>query len=291
VPQIRYRYYNFFIMPKKLRFTIVAAVSSLAALLSFYEQVVELKGGHQAKNSFNSDGQKSENNLTTLIEGSGQPLTNRKAALAVSMTASSKLMANPIAARMDYLLVTDKLTDFSEAELTKIATVCQNKQHSASDTACSVYQHWNELVANEDGINGQLESVWVEAEKNSGVEFQDNVEITPLAAAQITQESGGLTESLDSVLQNLQDRALYDPSTDVRYKAIQDAISLKDPTLIPMLEKASNDENQENAELATDGLIQIQKVNNSSFETSDNHSEQIKLSGVQHISDADMSSR
>jgi hypothetical protein len=279
-------------MPKKLRFIIIifAAVSSLAALLSSHEQVVDLNG-HQAKNSFYPDGKKSENNLTASTEVPSQSLTIGKTAFTGSVAASSKLMADPIAARMDYLLVTDKLADFSEAELTKIAALCQNKRHFATETACSVYQHWNELAAKEDDINGQLESVWVEAEKNSGVEFEDNIEITPLAAAQITQESGGASESLDSVLQNLQDRALYDPSADVRYKAIQDAISMKDTTLIPMLENASNDEDKVNAELAADGLIQLQKVNNASFETNDNNPEQITHSGVQYFSQADMSSK
>ncbi|MBK8814623.1 MAG: hypothetical protein IPN42_03530 [Methylococcaceae bacterium] len=137
----------------------------------------------------------------------------------------------------------------------------------------------------------QLESVWAEAEQNAGVEFEENTEISQLTASQITRESGGPTDNLESMRQSLQDSALHDSSPAARYNAIQDAIAMKDPASIPLLESASNDENPVNAKLAAQGLKDLQKTLSATIEVQDDLLAPKIPSDAPHLSRADVASK
>lgn len=271
---------------QKKTLLIVLAVASLAAYqLSFNGQNVNPRNNHnRPSNQHKAD-------FVKLSPGS----TERNNGLSLSNPAtianSDRIINGQLSVTLDYLLVSDKLSDFPEAELSKITNLCQNKHHQGSDTACKVFQHWNELVSKQALESGQMEAIWLETEKNAGTALEENIEITPLVEKQITQASGGETDNLESVLQNLEDRALNDPSPDERHQAIQDIVSMKAPSLIPVLENAMSDESPANRELADEGLSQLREMDQKAVMSNTENPGQKSTSGVPHYSLADVSSR
>ena len=208
-----------------------------------------------------------------------------------SVTSNDTIEANAIIETLDQLLTSNDLEEFSELLLIEAESICQKNQYSLSELACQVLQHRIELVKQQDDANYPLESDWISVEQNGGgIELEENGQITALSAApQITRESGRQGDDLESSLQTLANRALFDLSADVRFKAIQEAVLMKSEALEPLLQDALNDENLANRELAAEGLRQLRET--SMIVTEASNKQQTVPSNLAHISRADQSAR
>ncbi|MBK8814624.1 MAG: hypothetical protein IPN42_03535 [Methylococcaceae bacterium] len=99
-------------MPK-VSLMIVALVSLLAFLLNLQQYDADSSQANNTENKLTATQQKStKKELSASTENIGQSSLDQNITYAGSMTADGKLTADPITLRMDYLLVTDKLTDF-----------------------------------------------------------------------------------------------------------------------------------------------------------------------------------
>lgn len=177
----------------------------------------------------------------------------------LSVTSNDTIKDGALASTLDQLLVSNDLQEFSELLLVEVEDICQKSQHLLSELACQVLQHQIELVKQYDDENNSLESDWGGVEQNGGgIEFEEYAKVTALPGAQqITRESGRQGDDLEAFLQTLTDRALFDSSADVRFKAIQEAVLMKSEALAPLLQDALNDENFANRKLAEEGLQQL----------------------------------
>lgn len=179
----------------------------------------------------------------------------------LSVTSNDTIKADAIASTLDQLLVSNDLQEFSESLLIEVEDICQKSQHLLSELACQVLQHQIELVKQYDDENNSLESDWGGVEQNGGgIEFEEYAKVTVLPGVQkITRDSGRQGDDLESSLQTLTDRALFDSSADARFKAIQEAVLMKSEALAPLLQDALNDENLANRKLAEEGLQQLRE--------------------------------
>lgn len=269
-------------MPKTTRLIALAILSIAAHLFAFSEQDENPKSN---KKPFSIQQQVDIKKHSQGWTGRNHGLDKYQIAM---MATSDKVLTTPYNAIMDNLLVTDKLSDFSEGELSRLINLCQNKTRQGSDTACIVLQHWNELVSKRDKDQGELEAIWLETEKNAGMGLEEKSEMTPLNENQITQASGGEADDLEAIVHNLEDGALNDPSPDKRKQTIQDIISMKDASLVAILENAMHDENLENSQLAAEGVRQLRGLDQNVLEVSAENRDSKLIYDAPHYSLADV---
>jgi hypothetical protein len=138
-----------------------------------------------------------------------------------SMTANEAMITGEMVKFLDKLLASNDLNEFAEPQIKEIESFCQNHKHPLSEVSCQVLQHQLYLIKKQDDLSNSLESDWVAIDHNGGgIALEENNEITALSSdEQITGESGRLGEDVESSLENLADRALFDHSAKVRNKA------------------------------------------------------------------------
>ena len=188
---------------------------------------------------------------------SKQSIINRSVENSIADSQPSNLS---IAEKLDRLLASDELNDFSKSQLLEVEKICNKKRHSLSELACLVLQHQIQLVKQQDDNDIPLESDWHSVEQSGGgIELEEKIdEVRVLETQQLTSESGRLGEDQEATLENLNNRALLDHSANVRFKAIQEAVFMKSEATVPLLREALHDEILANKKLAEEGLRQLQ---------------------------------
>ena len=208
-----------------------------------------------------------------------------------AMSTSDNMTADANAETLNQLLATNDLNEFTESQVNEAESACQNRKHPLSDLSCQVLQYHIALVKKQDDTNNPLESDWKTIEQNGGgVELDEPAEVTALSEnQQITGESGGAVDVLESSLQGLADRALLDHSAEMRRRAIEEAILMKSEAVAPLLQDALNDEHPANSQLAAEGLRQLRESAMIPGEETDNKMPENVPSNLAHTSLADQS--
>lgn len=177
------------------------------------------------------------------------------------MTANEAIITGGMVELLNKLLASNDLNEFAGTQIQEIESFCQNHKHPLSELSCQVLQHQLYLVKKQDDLSNSLESDWVAVDHDGGgIALEENTEITALSSdEQITGESGRLGEDVESSLENLADRALFDHSAKVRNQALQEAILMKSEAMEALFQDALKDEYLPNRKLAAEGLRQLRE--------------------------------